>query len=212
MTPAARIRHWWRTLLVVVLGAALTAGAVHWVRHAPTVVVGQAQVVLIAPRLSEANPMGTGVGQLIAAASVVERALAGRPQQAHVVGHSLTLADQGLREATVVRVHNAGSQWMDDFNRPMLDIQVVSGSFESARSRLDAAVARIRLTLERLQVEAGVDAGDRARIQLAPDPVVVREAGGEPTRGTAGALLLGALLTTAGVHAARRRGTPGSPA
>ncbi|MFC4784711.1 hypothetical protein ACT8ZV_09565 [Nocardioides sp. MAHUQ-72] len=200
-----------RTCAVLLVGVLLTAGGLVWVRTVPPSFVASAQLIFVrAPQEFVSNPLSTGIGSLIDVAAVVERSINHRPGTRTVVSEDLTLADQGIREGTVIRLANDGTQWANDFSRPVLDIGVVSRTRSGARDRLDRAIALVSKTLDRLQGDLGVRLDNRVYARPAQASTPVLRVGGDPRRALVATLLLGAVLTVGGLQWSRRprRGAP----
>jgi hypothetical protein len=95
-----------------------------------------------------------------------------------------------------VRLPNAGGQWADNFNRPVLDVQVVGPTRDAVKADLDALLAEIDAELARLQDDAGVAPAFRVTTQHAPTSPVIQYVGAQATRAMAGVAIVGLALTT----------------
>ena len=184
-----------RVWLASLLGLGATIFAAVWVDAQPGVYVGVAQVMLLPPAQALApNPLKSSRDAL-GLAQVVERVINGGPDGRGVVDQDLTLGQLGVREGTSIQLHNDGTQWADDFNRPALDIKVVDVTRAAAKRRMDDAIARVRNTLEDLQDEQQVVNHNRVTTELAPaNPTIVYD-DGHPSRGVAMTCLLGGGAT-----------------
>lgn len=197
MLSAAR-RRWY----VVVIGALLVVVGVVLCQRAPAVWWTQVDVVFLGPS-SELHPnsLGTSSQSLISTAGVVQlRVQAGRPGAA-MSGSSVSLVGEGIRDGASVRLPNAGGQWADNFDRPVLDVQVVGPSRDEVEARAADLVAQIAATLEELQTAAGADAEHRIVVESAPRVPVVSAVTPQPRRAAVAVVALGGILTAVAVAA-----------
>jgi hypothetical protein len=183
---------------------------------APGVYYQQAYVVFFAPDLPPAaNAYQLVPSSLISAAGLVGRQVDDRSEGPLPVSSIVTVVDLGLHDDVLVRIPNDGGQWATNFDRPVLDVQIVGDSSEHVRARMTATVSKIRRVLREGQLAAG--APPKQLIDTAlnpPSPPVLYERGNRP-RALGTALLLGTGLTVGaaqlldmalqGTHASARR-------
>lgn len=186
-------RHAW---YVVVFGLLATGLAVSWVSGLPGVYYGQADVVFLRPA-NRIVPNGLSVNSssVIATVGVVERDVNGGFHATRVVSEQVTILGTGMRSGSSVRLPNSGGQWANNFDRAVLDVQVVDVTAAAAQERLDDAVRRIESSLATLQDEAGVRAADRIRTQLSPAVPRVAYRTGNAKRAAAMTGVLGLSIT-----------------
>lgn len=175
----------------------LTTAAMVYVFVAPSVFWAQVDVVLLNPQ-SEGAPNTFQVTQTdaIIMAAIVQREVAGYPT-ARVASDDVTIVGQGLRDGTWYRVPNTGGQWANNFERPIVNIQVVSGTRDGAAQRLSEAVDRISESLRSRQEAAGVRPAARYGILTSPSEVETRDGRGNRPAAAATTLVIGFLVSAA---------------
>lgn len=200
----ASLRAWY----IVLLGLAVTALAAFHVVTAPGVYYAQVDVVFLRPVNSFVpNSLSVTSSSVTATASVVQREVSGVPASSRVVSEQVTIVGEGITEGERVRLPNSGGQWANNFDRAVLDVQVVDSTEDAAQRRIDSLVKRIDESLVRRQREAGADPSTWIRTRLSPAAPTVHYLEGERRRAAAMTLVLGAGLTCAAVVLleARRR-------
>lgn len=209
----------WRILVVamLVLGSGATAGLVVHEWKGTGVYWGEADVVFITPPDAlTPNTLSLVSGSLISTAGIVQREVMGGPPKNRVVSESVTLLDQGVTDGVSVDLPNAGGQWANNFERPVLRVQSVSPEEGVALRRLELMVGRIQQVLDRRQEQAGVSKANWITTQVTPGTISVAMRDGNQKRAAAAALVLGLLVTgsaavlldAAGHRRHRRRATP----
>src|SRR4029078_11315638 len=118
-------------------------------------------------------------------------------------GTGTTLLAQGVRHGQQVRLPNSGGQWELNFDKPLLDVQVVGTTPDEVTTGTTELLARIREATVNLQ--AGVPPQNQMTVSPTPTQVQLHYSEGDPRRAMAGALLLGTLLTTVLASWAGRR-------
>lgn len=204
LLAAARSWH------LVLLGAVVTIVAMLQVVTAPGVYFAQADVVFLRPvNPAVPNSLSVTSSSVIATASVVQREVSGGPAASRVVSEQVTIVGEGITAGERVRLPNSGGQWANNFDRAVLDVQVVDSTEESARRRLQRVVGEIDASLARRQRDAGADPATWIRTRLSPEVPTIRYLVGERRRAAAMTLLLGGGLTCAAVVLIEARGRPG---
>jgi hypothetical protein len=185
-------RRWWSVLL----GLALTTVVVFQVWTAPGVYHQQVNVLFLMPTEAQrSNGFTSMTENLINLAGVVERVVNDEHAGAQTVSNGVELQDEGVREGFAVRLPNAGGQWMNNFNRPLLNVQAVGPTPEAVKQTMRLVLARVNAALEQLQVDAGVKPELRARTQMNPiDPPIDYSEGNRP-RAAMMTVILGVGLT-----------------
>ncbi len=216
---APRLPRMWRGLVaaVLVLGSAATAGLVDHEWKGTGVYWGEAAVVFITPPDAlTPNTLSVISGSLISTAGIIQREVMGGPPKNRVVSESVTLLDQGVTDGVSVDLPNAGGQWANNFERPVLRVQSVNPDEKVALRRLESMVVQIQQALDRRQEEAGVSKANWITTQVTPGTISVVMRTGNQKRAAAAALLLGLLVTgsvavlvdAAGHRRQRRRTAP----
>ncbi|MBD8870479.1 hypothetical protein [Nocardioides donggukensis] len=186
----AMVSRWY----VTAGGLLATAAVVLLLQGAPGAYTTTVDVQFLAPRGPTAQP-GNPRADLIALAGLVEREVGSGVQRETPVSPDVGLAGLGVTEGTMVFVPNSGGQWNYFFDDPVVRVQAVAPSDGRAAELRDAAVTRVRSTLEDLQVADGVPAASRVGTRLVParPPVLLEQ--GSALRAMAVTALLGAALT-----------------
>lgn len=187
------LQFWW----VVVIGAVLTMVACSAVGARPGVYWGQVDVVVLAPSTpSVPNAFQATQTRAIVMAGVLQREVAG-PPGANVVSDEVTIVGQGVRDGSWVRLPNAGGQWANNFDRPVLDVQASAPTRQGVQRRLASALRDVQGALDDLQARAGVAVGSRFTATTSPQVPVVRYDEGRPLLAMATTALLGFGMTVA---------------
>jgi hypothetical protein len=191
--------------VVAALGLALTLVAIIVV-HAPRGVYWtDTGVYFLAPvndRHGHVNTYAYTTDSVIATAGLVERLVQPNASSSGT-GTQTTLLAQGVRHGSQVRLPNSGGQWTLNFDKPLLDVQVVGTTPEEVTRETARLLDRIQQTLD--EVQEGVAPDSRMVLTRAPSEPQVRYSQGDPRRAMVGALLAGTLLTIMLVALAGRR-------
>lgn len=188
----AACRRRWYVVLVGLLATGAVLGALASVGAVSS---AQAEVVFLAPTTpSNPNRLASAATSVVATAGLVER-LVNRGSAPPATSDSVTLLGRGVRDGSSVVLPDSGGQWAQNFDRPVLVIQVTGPDNDEVSARLLALVAEVEQTLKRIQVEEGIRSRHRISASLVPaEPRVQREQG-HRARALGTALLLGLALT-----------------
>ncbi|RPF26078.1 hypothetical protein [Georgenia muralis] len=204
------VRRGW---YVVVAGVVCTTLAGFYVLEHDGVYYSRVDVILMAPSSAlYPNSLATTSGDLIQTAGIVETVLNGTDQPRKLAETSATLVGRGELRGSLVVLPDTGGQWAPNFNRQVLDVQVVGPTEESVRAEQARVLGRIDEILEEIQDETGVAAVNRITTEVAVDPPTVHHLTGEPRRALVmtallgGGLTLGAVLLVGPRPRASRRG------
>lgn len=200
------VRRQWALALVGIL---VTVAGVYAATTASGVYYQQVFVVFLPPDLGrETNALRYPGGSLVATAGLVGRQVSARPQGPVPVSTTVTIVDLGIRDGALARLPNteAYSQWSTNFNRPMLDVQIVGDSPERVRARMTLTLSEIRRTLREGELAAGAREDRLIRTVLnPPTPPVFYQRGSSSRAGVASAALGMGLTLTLAVVADRWR-------
>lgn len=188
----ATLRFWY----VVVLGAALSVGALYLIRAQEPVYWTQFDVVLVDPPGRDgASVMDHPVYGLEPLTGVVATRF-NHGRSPHPTGDvSASMIGQGRLDGVEVRVPNLGTQWRTNFSANYLDVQVAGATPEAVSAAAVEASAELSRLLESEQASLGVPVRLRATaVPSSDDPRVVPVTGSR-TRAAAATALVGASLT-----------------
>lgn len=203
-------RRWY----VVLLGLAVVAAALAYVSSRPGVYWSQVDVVILAPKSARfPNVIEQTSASLVSMAGLIERDVNKGMIAPATSSTGVTLAGEGVRDGHSIKLPNSGGQWANNFDRPVLDIQVVGADQEGVRSKLAAMVDLVKDDLKARQDADHIPRVTRITASSAPSSPPIFYLGGNRKKAAAATLLLGGLLTsvfTVGVDAllntrARRR-------
>lgn len=173
--------YWLLALVVLLL----------WLAARPGLYEAQADVHFLAPEsIDNPNALQNTTAGLIATAGLVEREVA-NTISGPATAASVTLSGRGVRSGTSIRLPNSGGQWGRDFRHPWLDVQAVGPSEEETLGRLNQRIEDIEVTLERIQVTAGVPVERRITTTLSPERTTVAYQSGSRQRALAAVAMIG---------------------
>lgn len=201
------IRRW----PIMLVGAICTAALGYLAVSDDGVAYARTEVVFLAPS-SETNPnsLKTTSEDLIITAGVVSKAISGPGKVTKFADPSVTLVGLGVRDGWAVRLPDTGGQWASNFSSQSLIVEVVARDREAALAKQRELVDRIRLEMDALQRDAGVDPVNDITVSVVPETGVIRDVGGSTIRALAVVGVLGVSATIACVllaeNLARRRG------
>lgn len=173
---------------------AITIVTLTVVTSTPPVYSSRTQVVLLSPD-PVSNPYVSNAASTVALAGTVERAVNGRGDGSQAASDLVTLVGSGVRDGTTIWIPNKGGQWSYNFSEPVINVEVAAGTRESAALRMQAALALVFSTIDRLQDEQGVPADVRVRTQLNPPAPDVSARTGSESRAVGAVLVVGVLAT-----------------
>ena len=191
------LRRWYFMLL----GAALSVGAVYAATHQPGVYWTQFNVVLLGPiEDMYPNRMEDPYYALAPMAGVLVADWNRESPPKLMASGETTLFGQGRTSGVQVRMPNQGSQWRPMYSSPVIDVQVASETSEAVL----VEARRVGRDLDRLlhdrQDASGISQRFRITTLISPaDPNVYFVAGNRP-RAALATGLAGATLTTIAVY------------
>jgi hypothetical protein len=194
-----------RQAVVAAVGVLLTLIALAVVREPRGLYWTDTTVYFLAPSAPGVNTYAYTTDSVIATAGLVGRLV--QPDGASPgIGTQTTLLAQGVHHGSQVRLPNSGGQWAQNFDQPLLDVQVVGTTPAEVATNTTQVLDRIQKTLNKVQ--HGVGLKWRIALTREPSDVQVRYSEGNPHRAMAGTLLVGSLITTMlVVWSGRRRGS-----
>ena len=185
-------RRWY----VALLGLCLTLAACLAVHQNTGLYWTQVDVVFLAPKSARyPNNIESTSASLIATAGLVGAELNKGREVPATSSAGATLAGMGVKDGYLIRVPNSGGQWALNYDRPVLDVQVISPDRDQVTARLDELVRRIDAELFRLQATDGVRSTDYITTTSAPRGTQIFYLNGKPLRATVATLLLGVAGT-----------------
>lgn len=192
----ALLRRWY----VVAIGIVCTGLACLHVLTHDGVYWSRVDVILLAPASNAyPNSLTTRSGDLIQTAGIVETLLNGTRQPEKLASTEATIIGRGIVDGSSVTLPDYGGQWAPNFNRPVLDVQVVASSPEEVRVRQQRILMEIDDILEDLQVKASVDPVNHITAQVAVPTPTIHYAAGDRKRALAMSIVLGSAVTLVAV-------------
>jgi hypothetical protein len=192
--------------VVVILGAATTLWTLLGISRTAGVYWAQTDVVLIAPASAALpNTLPDRSDDLVALAGVLVRLVNDGQVDIATASPDVTIVGEGVRDGWSVTLPNDGGQWTYNFERPVLDVQVVAATPDRAVSRMSELLARIERSLMAMQRDAGVGEANIVQMAMSPSPANVSYVGGSHLRAMAGAGILGTVLTVSAAVLIDRR-------
>jgi hypothetical protein len=130
----------------------------------------KAQIVFLMPQnlAASGNPLYGQYQGLVSFAAVIEREFNGYNHSNTAAGMGATIYGMGVKNGYSVTLPNTGSQWESSFNRPYLDIEVVSDDPEQTSDMLRDVADEVLDLVSRTQRELGVSASNMIRAELGP--------------------------------------------
>ena len=192
MTTGLILATMWRRWYVMLLGLLLTAGALVVVHDKPPVYWTQVDVVFYAPQSARyPNAIAQTSNSVIVMAGLVGAELNKGVRVPLTSSAGTTLAGQGVRDGYMIRQPNSGGQWAVNFDRAVLDVQVIGPGAGQVRRRLDTIVGRIQTKLSSMQAESGASRRDFITARPAPAVPQIFKLDGNPARALVVTGLLG---------------------
>lgn len=190
-------RRWY----VVILGLVLLAAAVHITASRPGVYWSQADVVILAPKSERyPNTIEQSSQSLVAMAGLVERDVNRGRTTTATSSAGVSLAGEGVRDGDAIKLPNGGGQWATNFDRPVLDIQVVGPDRAAVEAHMSSRVEDVIQALDARQDSLHVPEVTRITASVTPSTPQVFYLNGSPLKAVGAILLLGAgLIPTAAV-------------
>ncbi len=201
MTSRELLRLVLRRWYLVLLGALVSAVMLGVIWKQPGLYWTQFDVVVLAPT-TKLNPNNIEDPRFSMApmAGVMVTELNGDKRPRLLASADTTLFGEGLREGVRVRLPNTGSQWLPMYNRPRIDVQVVSRDPVVVERKARAITEQLVAVLDRRQSELGIIPSMRMSAIATPEDPVVAHITGNRNRAALGMAMLGATLTTFAVY------------
>jgi hypothetical protein len=186
-------------LLVAVLliaGVGASGLAAFQVGSASGAYVGKVEVAVHPPPTPTiANPLTTPSANAVRFAGLIAEAATNGEEVPRVTAQDITLADQGMRHATLISLVNLGGQWANDFSRPFIRIEAVDTTPGAVRDRLQEGLSRVVRAMDHLQRGAQVRLDQRATAEAVPAVPQVWYEGTHRRRAMLVTFLLGLVIT-----------------
>lgn len=196
MTSAQLLRAVVRRWYVVLVGLLAIAATCAVEARAQGVFWTQVDVVFLVPASTHApNTLEATSQSLISTAGIVAIRVNDGQRETALSSSSVSLVGEGIYDGRSVRLPNSGGQWVDNFTRPVLDVQVSGPTHDGVVAELEATLADIQRELDVLQIQGGADQYNRISTQLAPTSAVIYLIAPQVRRAMAVTAILGSLLT-----------------
>ncbi|MEV8182571.1 hypothetical protein [Specibacter sp. NPDC078692] len=180
------VRRWYVVLLIAVL----TAFGIGMVRHPQAVYYTNVNVMFLPPD----GVLMDQTESLINFAALIERQYNQGQAPLRLSSNDATLYGAGVRSGSSVALYDIGGQWQTNFNRPVLQVEVVGPTKADVQDQIETILARIHAISVQTQQAAGVLPLQMIRNTVSPDPPVISAVQGNRLRATAGIVCLGLVL------------------
>ena len=191
------LRRWY----LVLLGAAITVGALYHVTNRPGVYWTQVEVVVLGPvDKYYPNNLEDPDDALIPMAALLVADWNGIERPLLMASRETTLFGEGQRRGIQVRVPNQGSQWVPLYLAPTIDVQVVDSNPKTVAREAHRVSAELNEMLKRRQDAIGVEPKFRMTTMMSPTNPIIKHVSGSTTRSALATGLVGATLTTIAVY------------
>jgi hypothetical protein len=202
MTSRELLRLVLRRWYLMLLGAAISVGALYLITHRPGVYWTQFNVVLLAPADKHyyPNKLENAHDQLAPMAGLLVADWNGVDRPLLTSSGETTLFGEGQRQGIQVRVPNEGSQWAPRYFSPNIDVQVVDRNPDRVAQEARRVTAELNALLQKRQDALGIQPAMRMTIIVSPANPNIEYVSGSRTRAALATGLVGAALTTVVVY------------
>lgn len=199
------LRRWYVVLVCGALGLAVTAS----VLKQPGVFYARFEVVVLGPRNAVSpNEMESPDYSLSPLAGLLAQDVMAGQRPLPMGSSDTTLFGEGIRSGYRVRVPNTGSQFVPQFSRSVLDVEVVDPDEAVVSAEVERLQREIEAALDERQDEFRVIKSLRASVYSSPSDPVIQYVSGRRSRVAAAMLLLtgvGAVLVVCALEAGLHR-------
>jgi hypothetical protein len=190
---------------LALLGLVCTGGFALIVMHKPGVYFSEVKVVFQPPKSTlYPNPYTSSPSGLIVTAGLVDKLIDPNQSLLRMSSSTITIANEGVRNGSSVRLPDDGGQWADNFDQSLLDVQAVGPSATEVANAMRLWISRINTTLARVQEASGANSFNMITTYQSPPQLPIYYQTGSRIRALAGTLGLGFGLTLAAQYWARR--------
>lgn len=191
------LRRWYFMLL----GVAISIGALYLITHRPGIYWTQFNVVVLAPvHKYYPNNLENPDDALAPMAGLLVADWNGDDRPLLTASGETTLFGEGQRQGIQVRMPNQGSQWLPLYYSPNIDVQVVDSNPEMVALEARRVSAELNALLENRQDALGIPPAARMMTIASPAEPTIRYVSGSRTRAALATGVVGAALTTIAVY------------
>jgi hypothetical protein len=205
-TAASARRHLVSIIAVCLSGVLITAGLSYRVLHKPGVYLAQVNVLFLPPKSGlQPNALLSNSESLVSVAGAVGKMVDPDPTASHIVSPMVNLANEGVRTGYSVSLPNDGGQFANNFDRALLNVQVVAPTATQAVGTTQRLVDEINSKLTTWQDDNQVPAIDQIQTSLNPARIQEFHLTGSRVRAGLATIGLGLALTVAAMIVLPRR-------
>jgi hypothetical protein len=185
----------------MLLGVAVSVGALYVTMHRPGIYWTQFNVVVLAPvGKSYPNNLENPPGALVSMAGLLAADWNGLDRPLLTASGETTLFGEGQRQGVQVRVPNEGSQWQPLYFSPSIDIQIVDSDPEKVAQETRRVSAELKQLLAERQDTMLIQPAQRMTTIVSPANPTINYISGSRSRAALAAALVGATSTAIAVY------------
>jgi hypothetical protein len=189
-----------------VIGVLLTMVWAYAAGRKPGVFSVNENVLFLAPSSAAfPNSLVVSSDSIVTTAGIVARMIDPRIPSARVASSTVTLVGEGIRNGWSVQLPNDGGQYEDNFDQPLLQVQVVGTNPYQVIATTHSLLGKIDSDLALIQRRDHVPSVDRIHTSLNPSSAQLFYQTGSRIRAMAAVVLLGIGFTVSAQVLVRRR-------
>jgi hypothetical protein len=122
-----------------------------------------------------------------------------------LANQTVTLASEGLRHGSAVTMVNEGGQWVNNFDRPAVQVETVGTTVAEVQQEMQTELGKVRDALTQLENQAQIDPNTAISLRNSTSPPPIYYQGGSQIRALAATIALGLIVTLSLRTILRRR-------
>ena len=202
MTSRELLRLVLRRWYVMLLGAAISVGALYLITQRPDIYWTHFNVVVLAPLDKDdyPNKLENAHDQLAPMAGLLVADWNGVDRPLLMASDETTLFGETQRKGIQVRVPNEGSQWAPRYFSPNIHVQVVDSNPDTVAQEARRVSVELNALLQKRQDALGIQPAMRMTTMVSPADPTIEYVSGSRARAALATGLVGAALTLIAVY------------